>query len=103
MATDACTMPTVDRPFRLAEFDTLFSESVRSVECDEGSLRLRLAGSAALGDTVRDLARRESICCSFFTFAVAGSDEDLTLDVSVPVERRDILKALADRAIELSA
>ena len=32
MNTDACTLPTAERPYRLAEFDSRFSEAVRSVE-----------------------------------------------------------------------
>ena len=30
--TDACTLPTVERPLRLAEFDDLFATAVRAVE-----------------------------------------------------------------------
>jgi hypothetical protein len=89
-------------PLRVAEFDALFAESVRGVERGGESVRLHLAGAAGLGDTVRDLAQRETACCSFFTFAIAGSDDELTFDISVPVEYRDILSALADRANELS-
>jgi hypothetical protein len=102
MTTDACTLPTAERPLRLAEFDALFSEWVRRVERGDESVRLHLTGPVGLGDQVRDLAERESTCCSFFTFAVAGPDDDLSLDISVPVERRDILSALRERAIELS-
>ena len=34
---------------------------------------------------------------------IAGTDQDLTLDISVPPAQRDILEALAARAEELSA
>ena len=54
MNTTACTMPTAERPLRLAEF-------------------------------------------------VDGESDDLMLEVSVPPEHRDILKALASRAVEQSA
>jgi hypothetical protein len=47
---------------------------------------------------VRDLVSRETACCSFFGFVVEGREDDLTLHVSVPPERRAILDALADRA-----
>ena len=46
-------------------------------------------------DRVRDLADRETACCSFFSFVVDGESDDLMLEVSVPPEHRDILKALA--------
>ncbi len=95
-------MPTALRPLRLAEFDALFTESARSVELDGDVVRMRLAGSAGLRARVRELVEREKACCSFFTFLVEGHDGDLTLQISVPPERRDILTALVDRATELS-
>jgi len=103
LTTDACTMPTAQRPLRLAEFDDLFATAVRRVERHGPALRLRLSGAAGLAETVRDLAARESSCCSFFSFGVSGSDDDLTLDVSVPPARQEILDALAERATELAA
>jgi hypothetical protein len=103
MNTDACTMPIADRPLRLAEFDALFAANVRSVERCGADVRIHLTGGVGLRERVRDLTDRESSCCSFFTFALAGTDQDLTLDVSVPAARQEILDALAVRAEELSA
>jgi hypothetical protein len=101
--TDACTMPTAERPLRLAEFDSLFASAVRSVERRGNDVRMHLAGDDGLIERVRDLTARETSCCSFFTFTVDGTDQDLTLDVSVPPARQEILDALAERALELSA
>ena len=101
MTTDACTLPTAERPLRLAEFDDLFTSSARSVRRDGDRVTITLAGGADLRDRVQDLATRETACCSFFTFDIEGSDGtagDLTLHVSVPPEHRAILDALADRA-----
>lgn len=106
MSTTACTLPTAERPTRLAEFDALFAEAAREVTRTGDGVRIRLAGTEGLGERVRDLTRRETECCSFFTFAIEGEgegaiegeDADLTLAVSVPAERRDILDALAQRA-----
>ncbi|MFI5621842.1 hypothetical protein ACIA03_00110 [Nocardioides sp. NPDC051685] len=103
LTTDACTMPTAERPLRLAEFDALFASAVRSVERRGDDVRMRLAGPDGLVARVRDLTARETSCCSFFTFTVEGTDEDLTLDVSVPPAHQEILDALAERARELSA
>ena len=102
LTTDACTMPTADRPLRLAEFDGLFAAAARRVERHRDRVRIRLAGPDGLAERVRDLTDREGSCCSFFTFAVHGGDADLALDISVPPARREILDALADRAEELS-
>ncbi len=93
--TDACTMPTAERPLRLAEFDALFASAVRSVERHGDDVRIRLAGEDGLVERVRDLTARETSCCSFFTFTIDGTDQDLTLDVSVPPARQEILDALA--------
>ena len=101
--TEACTLPTAERPLRLAELDALFAGSARSVSRDERGVRILLEGSETLRERVRDLAERETACCSFFTFAVGGTSDSVVLDISVPDERRDILTALADRADELCA
>jgi hypothetical protein len=103
MSADFCTLPTVERPVRLAEFDALFASSARHVTRADAGVRIHLAGAAGLSDRVRDLTERETACCSFFTFLIEGHDTDLTLTVSVPPERRDVLTALADRAEELVA
>ena len=101
--TDACTLPTVERPLRLAEFDALFATAVRRVERRGRDVRMHLRGEAGLVEEVRDLTERETWCCSFFTFGIDGTDEDLRLDVSVPPARQELLDALAERARELSA
>ncbi|MCW2768213.1 MAG: hypothetical protein JWO11_4172 [Nocardioides sp.] len=103
LTTTACTLPTAARPLRLAEFDDLFADCAVAVERDEDAVRVRLSGVAGLGERVRDLARRESECCSFFSFTLDGEDDDLTLVISVTPEHREILDALAARAAELSS
>lgn len=103
MNTRACTMPTAQRPLRLAEFDTVFATAVRRVERRGQLVRMQLTGPAGLAEQIRDLTARETGCCSFFTFAIEGTDQQLTLEIAVPPARQDILDALADRAVELSA
>src|SRR5689334_22007573 len=69
--TDACTLPTAERPLRMAEFDALFATSLRSVDrTDDTRARLLLAGDATLTDRTQRLADAEASCCSFFTFGV---------------------------------
>ncbi|RKN50353.1 hypothetical protein [Micromonospora endolithica] len=98
---EACTLPTVDRPLRLAEFDHLFATAVRAQQrLSPTALRLLLDPAAEA--TARDLTGRESSCCSFFTFTFAGDDAGdsggLRLDVQVPAGHVDVLDALAGRA-----
>ena len=97
---DVCTLPTAERPLRLAEFDELFTTAVRGVEpLAPTYARFHLAGPPSLADTVRDLTAREMECCSFFDFTVTpGAGEALTLDIRVPPQYAGVLAALTRRA-----
>lgn len=95
-----CTLPTVDRPLRVAEFDRLFATALRGVNRPKAT-RLRLLLDSDVEPMARDLAERESSCCSFFTFAFAPASGGLMLDVEVPAAKVDVLDALAARAESL--
>ena len=95
-APDACTLPSAERPLRLAEFDELFATSLRSGERHSPTrLRLRLAGADDLAATVRDLTDREGECCPFFEFTL---DSAVELTIDVPPAYAGVLDALAARA-----
>jgi hypothetical protein len=95
---DACTLPTAERPWRVAELDALLA-SVTALERPSPTLlRLALGGGDDLLATARDLAARETACCSFFTFTVTRADGGVRMDVTVPPGRVDVLDALAERA-----
>ncbi|KAB1162001.1 hypothetical protein F6X68_01665 [Micromonospora sp. AMSO12t] len=102
-APDSCTLPTAERPLRVAEFDQFFAAAVRGVDRPSAQhLRLQLDGSAQVEETARDLTARESSCCSFFAFDLSRSGPDaLALDVRVPAAHVDVLDALADRAVSV--
>jgi hypothetical protein len=94
---EACTLPTVDRPLRLAEFDDLFATALREQQpISPTELRWRLDPGAEA--RARNLTARESSCCSFFQFTFAGDGESLRLDVRVPASHVEVLDALARRA-----
>jgi hypothetical protein len=96
-APHACTLPTADRPLRMAEFDELLG-AVRGVERTAPStLSLTLEPTPDRASRVADLAMRETGCCSFFTFALTASGGVLRLDITVPAEQLEILDALAAR------
>jgi hypothetical protein len=97
---EACTLPTAQQPLRLAEFDALLSASVGGSErLGARHLRITLTGGPDLADTVRDLAERETQCCSFFAFGVEASQPGLVrLDIEVPAGHVDVLDALEARA-----
>jgi hypothetical protein len=106
-ASDACTLPTAQRPMRVAEFDALFAEHVVAVERDAATkVTMVVQGGRDLEARVRDLAARETGCCSFFTFTVSAWQEAtqaMRVEIQVPPARADILAALAARAEESSA
>jgi hypothetical protein len=97
---DACTLPTAERPLRLAELDSLFAASLRAVErAGDTRARLLLAGDDSLPERVRRLADAESACCSFFTFDVSTSVDGLVaFDIDVPPAYAEVLAGLVARA-----
>jgi hypothetical protein len=44
--------------------------------------------------TVRDVAARESVCCSFFDFTVCVDADRVLLDVRVPPARAEVLDGM---------
>jgi hypothetical protein len=115
-SVDACTLPTAERPLRLAEIDELFATALRRVErprAGDTRARLVLVGDDGLADRVQLLADAESACCSFFTFGVSTLEDPATarsversdadqvavaFDVEVPTPYADVLDGLVDRA-----
>jgi hypothetical protein len=96
-ASPSCTLPTVERPLRLAEFDRLFNEAVRAANrCSPTQLRLQLEPTAELAAQAADLVVRETACCSFFTFILTATGGALELTVGVPASHVEVLDGLAD-------
>lgn len=89
---DACTLPTAERPLRVAEFDTLLSTGITgTVRVNAEHVRLTLRPERVA--EAADLVARESACCSFFDFALAGT----VLDVRVPETHVGVLDGLLAR------
>lgn len=100
---DACTLPTAAQPLRQAEFAALCSTALRHHErIRPGHLRLTLSGDADLADTVRELATRETECCSFFDFTVTETADAVTLDIEVPAAQTAVLDGLSELAAPLA-
>lgn len=99
-SVEACTLPTAERPLRVAEFDDLFATTLRSIErSGDSRARLLLAGDDSLPDRTQRLADSESSCCSFFTFGVKSVEGGLVaLDIQVPPAHADVLAGLVARA-----
>ncbi|KPM56883.1 hypothetical protein ACG83_03290 [Frankia sp. R43] len=101
---DACTLPSAARPLRIAEFDALFATTLQRMErINARHLRLTLTGGGGLEETVRDLTDRESRCCSFFTFTLTPTVDQVVLDVQVPDTQTAVLDGLAALATAAAA
>src|SRR4051794_17142085 len=96
---DACTLPTVERPLRLAEFDDLFATALLGQQRISPT-RLQWYLDPAAQERARDLTARESSCCSFFAFSFTTTANGLQVDVEVPSEQVAVLDALTERAAE---
>lgn len=94
---EACTLPRVDQPLRLSEFDELFATSLRGLLRVSPTL-LRWSLEPAAEDVARDLTARETECCSFFNFTFSSPGEVLMVDVEVPSAQVAVLDALETRA-----
>lgn len=100
---ETCTLPTAERPFRSAEFDALFRDDLETFSrVLPESLVLRFGSRPGLVDTLTDLTRRESSCCSFFRFRLDDGGGTVTLHVGVPTPRTDVLDGLERRAALLA-
>jgi hypothetical protein len=97
---DACTLPTVGQPVRVAEFDELFAERLTATQHPAPtSARFVLAGQREVSARAQELADRETGCCSFFTFDVTVTGpSSFEIAVTVPHGRADVLAALVERA-----
>jgi hypothetical protein len=97
---EACTLPTAERPLRMAEFDDLFATTLTSLErIGDTRVRLLLRGGAASTERTRRLVEAEASCCSFFTFEVTELEPGrVALDIKVPPASVNVLDGLVTRA-----
>ena len=94
---EACTLPTVERPLRLVEFDGLSARGLTAQERLSPTV-LRWLLDRGVESEARDLTARESACCSFFTFGFTVVGAALQVDVQVPPTQVKVLDELAARA-----
>ena len=94
---EACTLPTIERPLRLIEFDGLFARGLTAQQRLSATL-LRWSLDRGVESEARDLTARETACCSFFTFGFIVVGAALQVDVQVPPTQAKVLDELAARA-----
>lgn len=95
---ESCTLPTVEQPLRVAEFDALFATAVGSTErLDPTRLRVHLPHGHETTARARDLVARETGCCSFFSFDVRPFATGTDLEILVPESQIAVLDAMQQR------
>lgn len=91
-------MPAAERPLREAEFDELFTTSVRAAHRRAPTeLRLDLDATEQVAMRTAALVLRETECCSFFTFSLTTTNGQLQLEIAVPETYVEVLDALQTR------
>ena len=94
---ESCTLPLTQRPLRLAEFDTLFASGLTAQQ-RLSPTALRWTLDPRVEQSARDLATRETACCSFFTFQFSSDGGAVHVDIEVPPGQVTVLDALAGHA-----
>jgi hypothetical protein len=94
----SCTLPTAERPLRVAEFERLFAASLRSLTGDSTSLRLVFADGPGVYETITDLTDRESRCCSFFAFQTSRTARHVVLEIAVSDQHAAVLRGVERQA-----
>jgi hypothetical protein len=95
-APASCTLPTAEQPLRLAEFDEFFWAALRQ-STRTSTTRLNLVILRESEAAARDLAERETGCCSFFRFHFGHAADGVVMQIKVPKDRVDVLDALQAR------
>lgn len=94
---DACTLPTIEHPLRHREWEEFLANGLRT-HIRISPTRLRWTFDPRVEADARDLARRETECCSFFAFDFESTGGGLQVEVAVPPAYVPVLDALADQA-----
>ncbi|WP_245649480.1 hypothetical protein [Nocardia shimofusensis] len=87
----------MEQPIRVAEFAQFFTTSARTTRRPDRT-RLEVVVDPGAEAMARELAGRESSCCSFFTFDFTSTDKDVVMGIGVPAADTDVLDAFAARA-----
>jgi hypothetical protein len=88
----ACTLAPGDYGDRLSWIAQLARDALRGSERHDLVIELRYAPEAAA--RVREMVRREQVCCAFLTFDLRESPEEIQLTVRAPEEARGALDTI---------
>lgn len=81
---------------RLAAFDMFFRAAARR-SIRTSTTRLDVVILKEFEATARDLAERETRCCSFFRFDFRAAADGVVMSIGVPEDHVEVLDALHER------
>ncbi|HTK16336.1 MAG TPA: MerR family DNA-binding transcriptional regulator [Acidimicrobiia bacterium] len=79
----ACMLDATGIEARLAEFADVFRGALVGRDATADGIRFRFANVPGREEAIRDLARREQSCCSFFRFDIALHGDEVWWDAAV--------------------
>lgn len=90
----SCDLDDQGAARRNVEFADVVERGLRDRKRTSGSVRLTFDRKDGLEDDLRELVRRESECCAFFSFDVDVTGGVIFLEVAAPTEKDAYLEAL---------
>lgn len=90
----ACTLSASDQVVRADEWRQLKLKAVKRELTADGA-RLTFA-PGTMAATVADLVAREATCCTFFTFTLEITAQQVVLAIAAPNDAKEVVVALVE-------
>ncbi|MDP9021540.1 MAG: hypothetical protein M3N57_02350 [Actinomycetota bacterium] len=90
----SCTLDEQGAARRSVEFANVVERGLRDRKRTSGGVRLTFDRKEGLEEDLRELVRRESGCCAFFSFDVDVTEGVIVVEVAAPAEKDAYLEAL---------
>jgi hypothetical protein len=90
-----CTLQPGNYQERLAWIAELAREGLLDVSRKD--LRLELSYAPSVGGRVREMVRKEQLCCAFLNFDLSEIDEGVRLTITAPERAREVADALFEQ------
>jgi hypothetical protein len=91
----ACTLTAGEHEDRLASIRALTRDALRRHERRSLAMDLYYAPEAA--ERVREMVRKEQVCCEFLAFDVRPSEDEIRLTITAPESAREAADALFEQ------
>lgn len=92
----SCNLDDQGAARRNVEFAEVVERGLRDRKRTADGVRLTFDRKEGLDDDLRELVRRESECCAFFSFDVDVTEGVIVLEVTAPTEKDEALYRATD-------